>query len=231
MTRRRRIVIPGWVHHVTQRGNHRHPVFFSAHDRTIYLSLVATYFPVYEIRLLGHSLMGNHVHQVVIPEKESSLSEGIGQLHHDFALWQNIQRRTSGHLWQNRFFSCPVEEDRVWEVLGYVELNPVRAQMVEHAWDWEWSSAQAHVTGYDPSGLLDMNYWRRTFDEAAWKKYLEQAAVDTSAQAQIRRATKGGYFLGSEATALQLERELKIQLLPRRRGRKPLQQAIVKKLG
>ena len=130
MTRRPRVVIPGWVHHITQRGNHRHSVFFSPHDRNIYLSLLADYFPLYEIHLIGHNLMDNHVHLVVIPEKENSLADGIGQLHHDFALWQNIQHRTSGHLWQNRFFSCPVEEDRVWEVLAYVELNPVRANMV-----------------------------------------------------------------------------------------------------
>lgn len=84
--------------------------------------------------------MDNHVHLVVIPEKEHSLSDGPVQMHHDFARWQNIQCNTGGHLWQNRLISCPVEEDRVWEVLSYFELNPGRARMVENAGDWEWSS-------------------------------------------------------------------------------------------
>ncbi len=231
MTRRPRVVIPGMVHHVTQRGNHQQTGFYSGHDRRVYLRLLADYFSLYEIRLIGHDLMDNHVHLAVIPKNETSLAEGIGLLHHDFARWQNIQRHTSGHLWQSRFFSCPVEDDRVWQVLSYVELNPVRAHMVEHAWEWEWSSAQAHVNGRDPSGLLDMGYWRRVFDEVTWKKFLEQAAAEAAARAQIRRATARGFFLGSEVTARKLEQELGIQLLPRRRGRKRRPPAMPQKLG
>jgi putative transposase len=165
--------------------------------------------------------MDNHVHLVAIPERESSLADGIGQLHHDFARWQNIQCGRNGHLWQNRFFSCPVEQDRIWHVLSYVELNPVRARVVEHAWEWEWSSAQAHVTGCDRSGLLDMNFWRMAFSKVEWKEYLEEMTAQESIQAQVRRAVAKGYLLGSDATALRLEKELGRQVLPKRRGRKP----------
>jgi putative transposase len=164
--------------------------------------------------------MDNHVHHVVIPAREHSLAEGIGQLHHDFARWQNIQRNTSGHLWQNRFYSCPVEEDRVWGVLSYVELNPVRARMVENAWDWEWSSARAHVSNSDPSGLLDMNYWLKTFNDMTWRIYLKEREAEKSDPAEIRRVTAMGRFLGSDETAKRMERELGIRLLPRRRDRK-----------
>jgi putative transposase len=221
MTRRLRVVIPGWPHHVTQRGNHRQTVFFSAHDRIVYLRLLAEYFQRYGISLLGYNLMDNHIHHVDIPENKSSLADGVGQLHQDFSRWQNIQRGKTGHLWQNRFFSCPVEEEQVWQVLGYVELNPVRAGMVENAWDWEWSSARAHVTGSDSSGLLDMSYWRRTFNEVEWRKYLEQLLANEAINTKIRRATAGGYFWGNDATARRLELELGKQLLPGRRGRKP----------
>jgi putative transposase len=231
MARRPRIVIPGWVHHVTQRGNHQQTVFFSEHDRVVYLRLLAEYFLTYEISLIGYNLMDNHVHHTLIPEKESSLADGIGQLHHDFARWQNIQCGRNGHLWQNRFFSCPVEEDRVWHVLAYVELNPVRARMVAKAWEWEWSSAQAHATGRDTSGLLDMGYWRRAFDGPRWQEFLEKMAAEESVEAQIRRTTAGGYLLGSEATALRLERESGKQLLPRRRGRQPRSTVESAKLG
>jgi putative transposase len=221
MTRRRRIVIPGWVHHVTQRGNHRQTVFFHSEDRNVYLKLVAEYFPRYEIRLIGYALMGNHVHLAVIPEKESSLAEGIGQLHHDFAIWQNIQRGTNGHLWQNRFFSCPVEENRVGQLLRYVELNPVRARIVENPYEWEWSSAQAHLAGRDASGLLDMTHWQRAFHDVKWEKLLARAADDELVCAEIRKITAKGYLLGSDETALRLEREMGIRLLPRKPGRPP----------
>ncbi len=220
MTRRPRIVIPGWVHHVTQRGNHRQVVFFSDHDRAVYLKLLAKYLPTYQITLIGYGLMDNHVHLIVIPENESCLSDGIGQLHHDFALWQNTQCGRNGHLWQNRFFSCPVEGERAGQVLAYAELNPVRAGMVPNAWDWAWSSAQAHLTGDDVSGLLDMTYWRNAFHDVNWREFLMQFASDNKTANLIRRTTSRGYFLGCKETALRLEKELGIQMLPRKRGRK-----------
>jgi putative transposase len=165
--------------------------------------------------------MDNHVHIAVIPEKESSLSDGIGRLHHDFSCWQNIQCERTGHLWQGRFYSCPVEEDRVLQVLQYIELNPVRARMVKNGWEWKWSSARAHITGKDQSKLLNMNYWERLIDKRKWKEILEQTAIEESVQAQIRRTTMQGFFLGSEATARRLELELGKLLLPKKRGRKP----------
>jgi putative transposase len=221
MTRRPRIVLPGWVHHVTQRGNHRQIVFYSDRDRIVYLQLAEKYFQIYELDLIGHSLMDNHVHLAVIPEKESSLSDGIGRLHHDFSRYQNIQRERTGHLWQGRFHSCPVEENRVWQVLQYIELNPVRAGMVKNAWEWKWSSAQAHISGQDRGGLLNIGYWEKITDKNKWKELLEKTAVEEAVQAQIRRTTMQGFFLGDETTARRLELELGIQLLPRKRGRKP----------
>lgn len=220
MSRRPRIVLPDWVHHVTQRGNHQQTVFYSDHDRIVYLQLVKKHFSFCGLDLIGHSLMDNHVHLAVIPKKESSLSDGIGRLHHDFACWQNIQRGKTGHLWQGRFYSCPVEEDRVLQVLQYIELNPVRARMVKNGWEWAWSSARAHITGQDPSSLLDMNYWDILIDKDKWKFILEQTAIEESIQAQIRRITMQGFLLGSEATARRLELELGMQLLPKKRGRK-----------
>ena len=165
--------------------------------------------------------MSNHVHLVVIPEQESSLSDGIGQLLHDFSRWQNIQRGTNGHLWQNRFYSSPVEKDRIWEVLDYAESNPVRAGMVKHAWEWKWASSQAHATGHDLRGALDMEFWRKTFTAEKWKHYLERKKEKESIEAKIRHATMKGHFLGSEETARRLEKELGKQILPRKRGRKP----------
>ncbi len=231
MARFLRIVLPGWVHHVTQRGNHRQVVFFSPMDRHVYLRLLARYFSRYEISLIGHCLLANHVHLALIPARKDSLGNGVGQLHHDFARWQNIQRERNGHLWQSRFFSCPVEDERVWEVLSYVELNPVRAGLVQKAWEWEWSSARAHASGTDESGLLNMDYWRKVFNEEEWKRYLEEAAALKSAHDLVRRMTATGRLLGSEATARHLEGELGISLLAHRRGRKSKSGTSRPKLG
>jgi len=211
----------GWVHHVTQRGNNRQAVFYSDNERLVYLRLVGEYFPLHGLTLVGYNLMTNHSHLAVIPDLEDSLALGVGRMHNDYSRWHNVQHGRHGHLWQSRFFSCPVEEDRVWGVLGYIELNPVRAHMVEHAWDWEWSSARAHVTGVDPSGLLEMDFWRKHFDGAAWRDYLEKMAADRSLTERIRKATARGRFFGSEVTARLLEVQLGREILPKKPGRKP----------
>jgi len=217
MTRRARIVVPGWPHHVAQRGNHRQTVFFSEHDRNVYLDLLRRHFRRHRLSLIGYCLMSNHVHLVVIPSTVNDLSNGVGGLHQDFSRLQHVQHGQTGHLWQNRFFSCPVEG--IWEVLAYVELNPVRAHLVVNASDCEWSSGRAHVTGIDKTGLLDMSLRERHFDGASWERFLEAAASRREVQDSIRAATSAGRFWGSEETAERLERELGRPVGRRPRGR------------
>ena len=163
MARIARIVIPGCPHHVTQRGNHRRPVFFADSEREFCLSPQKRYFLLRKVRCLGYALMTNHTHHVLVPGRLDSLARGVGKLNNDYSRWQNIQRGLTGHLWQDRFFSCPLEDDHFWQALRHVELNPVRAGLVKYAWEWPWSSAMAHVTGIGHAALLDMDIWRRRF--------------------------------------------------------------------
>src|SRR5262245_66682086 len=110
MPRRPRIVIPGVAHHVTQRGNNRQQVFFSDADFRLYLDLITEYAPRFGVAVLGYCLMPNHVHLIVVPEAETSLARTLGAAHSEFALAVNASAGRSGHLWQNRFFSCPMDE-------------------------------------------------------------------------------------------------------------------------
>jgi putative transposase len=205
MPRKPRLVIPGYPHHVTQRGNHRQTVFYSDDDRTFYLELLRRQVEAREVTLLGYSLMTNHVHHASIPRAEDSLSRAMRVLGRDFSRFQNLRCNRIGHLWQGRYFSCPVHD--IWEVLAYVELNPVRAGIVENASDWEWSSARAHLTGVDRSGLLGMDFWRRHFDPCSWREYLKQAASRTDIHDRIRKATTAGRFYGPEEIAKKFELE------------------------
>jgi putative transposase len=221
MPRIARIVIPGCPHHVTQRGNHRQRVFFADAERKFYLRLLHKYFSRYRVDMVGYALMSNHVHYVLIPEMEISLAKGVGRLHNDFSLWQQIQRDLVGHLWQNRFFSCPLDEDRLWSTLAYVELNPVRAGLVQHAWEWPWSSARAHVTGIDDTGLLKMDSWRTCFDGTRWQSYLLEALGSTDDLDRIRLATRTGRPLGDDDFVRRLETLTGRSLRPKKRGPKP----------
>jgi len=205
MPRLPRLVIPGYPHHVTQRGNHRQNIFFSDEDRRFYMDLLHRQIETKELSLLGYSLMTNHVHHNSIPRASDSLSRYMRTLDRDFSRFQNLRRNQTGHLWQSRFFSCPVYDS--WEVLAYIELNPVRAFMVENPAEWEWSSARAHLTGEDHSGLLDMDLWRKHFDPCTWREYLKQVALRTDINDRIRKATTAGRFCGPEDIAKEMERK------------------------
>ncbi|HYK89232.1 MAG TPA: transposase, partial [Acidobacteriota bacterium] len=85
MTRLVRLVLPGWVHHVTQRGNNRQSVFYSNNDRLVYLRLLAKYFSLHCLTLVGFDLMTNHTHLAVIPQSEDSLALGVGRMHNDYS--------------------------------------------------------------------------------------------------------------------------------------------------
>ncbi len=220
MPRIARVVLPGWAHHVTQRGNHRQTIFYCDHDREVYMQLLSKYIRLYRTDLIGYDLMGNHVHHVHVPERKTSLAKAVGRTNNDYSRWQNVQCNRTGHLFQARFFSCPVESDALWDVLAYVELNPVRAGLVETAGEWKWSSASAHLTGIDETGLLDMRRWQQHFDPASWNKFLLQKLHDRELSHQIRTATQTGRPLACDATIHELESLLGRRLQPQKRGPK-----------
>ncbi len=221
MPRIARVVIPGCPHHVTQRGNHRQDVFYAEYDRGMYMDLLQEYFTRFQIAMPGYCLMTNHVHQILVPPSATSLAKGVGRLHNDFSRWQQIQLHQNGHLWQNRFFSTPLDEDHFWKALRYIELNPVRAGLVRFAWDWPWSSARAHVLGVDETGLLDMDSWRARYGGESWREFLLEELKNEDEVERIRLATRTGRPLGSEDFVRQLERATGRELLCKTRGPKP----------
>src|SRR5208283_3411900 len=130
MPRMARIVIPNLPHHVTQRGNRRGKVFFSDKDRQQYLRLLQYYRLRYGLNVLAYCLMDNHVHWVVVPKRESALAETLRDAHANYAVEVNHAIRNSGHLFQGRFFSCPLDNEHLWAAVRYVVRNPVRAGIV-----------------------------------------------------------------------------------------------------
>src|SRR5579883_230312 len=156
MARLARVVVPGVWHHATQRGNRRQTVFFTDSDRATYLQFLTRHCARSAVRIAGYCLMSNHVHLIAVPERLGALASALGRTHVDYARWLNLRRGETGHVWQNRFYSCALDERHQWHALRYVELNPVRAGLVAHAAEWPWSSAAAHLQGSDASGLLDL---------------------------------------------------------------------------
>lgn len=206
---------------MTQRGNRQQDVFLSDQDRLVYLRTLGRYCRQHGVVVEGYCLMTNHVHLIAVPDKDDSLAKALGQAHRDYARWHNVLHGHSGHLWQNRFYSCPLEERHWGEALRCVELNPVRAHLVAVAWDWPWSSARAHSTGADGAGMLDLVRWQGRFTPARWREALELGLAQAGLMERIREATRTGRPFGSTEYVDRLEQEMGRTLRPKKRGRKP----------
>jgi len=111
MPRMARVVIPGCPHHLTQRGNRREDVFFTAADRQRYLELLGEYAEKHGLAVQAYCLMTNHVHLVVVPRAEASLAAALKPVHMRYAQHVNWTQHIGGRLWQGRFFSCPLDEE------------------------------------------------------------------------------------------------------------------------
>ena len=109
--------------------------------------------------------MTNHVHLIAVPATDDGLQQTLKPLHMRQRL--NRQRQWSGHVWQGRFFSSPLDDAYLWTALRYVECNPVRAGMAERAQDYRWSSAATHC-GLRPDALIKA--------ESPWQQQLAAVA-------------------------------------------------------
>jgi putative transposase len=195
MARKLRITLLGLPHHVTSRGNGRHDVFFTPEDRTIFLHLLATAAATYGVSLLGYCLMTNHVHLIATPHQEQALELTCRKLFGQYAAMITTRLREPGHLWQQRYHACVLDDLHLCRALRYVERNPVRAGLVTQPGDYAWSSAAAHLGGADPTGLLDLESWRELWPGTTWADYLALPEAEEEA-ALIRHHTQIGRPLG-----------------------------------
>lgn len=224
MARLARAVALYTPHHVTQRGNGRQDVFFSDRDREIYLAAFFDYAARYSLSVWGYCRMSNHVHFVVVAERKRSLARVFGHTHSDYARYANLVRRSCGHLWQARFYSRAMDEQHAWQALAYVERNPVRAALVEHAEEYSWSTAAAHCREDALEGRLDLGEWRQHNTRERWREALRIGVQEEAMGERIREATRRGCPLGSEAFVERIGRALGRDLRPRPPGR-PRKQA------
>ena len=195
MARKARLIAVDCAHHVTQRGNNQQKVFFSDVNRRKYLSLLTEYSIRCRLDIVGYCLMPNHVHLVVIPRLRNSMARTLAFAHGHYAQYLNFSSRRSGHLWQSRYYSCPMDFHHLWNGLRYVELNPLRANLVNDPSEWSWSSASSHLSD-DTFGTVPLRWdeWNRFFTAASWREFLMSGTDSDSAL--VRSSTRAGRPLG-----------------------------------
>jgi putative transposase len=225
MPRRARIAIAGFPHHIIQRGHCRNPVFFCDSDRVDYLGTLAECRAMFELRIYAYCLMGNHVHLLVDPGNEPrKLSLMMKRLAGRHSRRLNAYRGWSGSLWEGRFKCSPVDSDRYLLICGrYIDLNPVRVNLVDRPEAYVWSSYRARA-GLTSSPFLDIDPALAALaaqDQRRHEIYRELANVPlTAAELElVRGAVKRNQLTGDTEFIETVRDEKGLDVPARSRGR------------
>jgi putative transposase len=203
MPRRPRLILPEIPLHIIQRGNNRAVCFHAEEDFLFYLDWLGR--SAYDTGCAVHAycLMSNHVHLLLsasTPDGPGALMKMLGQR---YVQYVNRTYRRSGTLWEGRFRSCLLQEEGyLLECHRYIELNPVRAAMVEHPAHYRWSSyrtnAQGEASAFLKPHALYASLGITTEKRQAAYRELFRYHLDPGLVDQLRSATNGNYALGSE---------------------------------
>jgi putative transposase len=219
MSRIPRIVLENIPYHITQRGNGRQQIFFDPYDHQLYLDLLRAYAEDAQLRLWAYCLMPNHVHLIAAPARPNSMASALGRTHADYARHFNLKRRSCGHVWQARFFSCPLESAHLWRAAAYVERNPIRARLVEQASQYPWSSASLHLgLSANPLGL-DLSAWDTQYTPQRWENALRLGVEEEAFGLRLQEASRRGRPLGGDDFTRELEHRASRRLRPHPAGR------------
>ena len=219
MPRIARVVLEGIPYHITQRGNARQQVFFDERDYGLYFDLLRERAATGGLRVLAYCLMPNHVHLIAVPERERSMAVVLGRTHADFARHFNLRKRACGHVWQARYYSCPLDEAHLWRAMAYIERNPVRARMVERAEWFPWSSAPVRLGIGVDRGLVEWEPWRAEYTADRWREVLATSVDEEAFGRRLQEASRRGRPFGGEGFVEGLERRTGRRLRPLPAGR------------
>jgi len=217
MPRIARLVVPGYPHHVTQRGNRRQQTFFEESDYLAYVELLRELKTKAQVEIWAYCLMPNHVHFVAVPQHEQGLAKLFGVAHHRYARRVNSMHDWRGHLWQERFHSCVMDDAHLLMAVRYIELNPVRAGICSRAEDWRWSSVHANQVD-KPDALVTTAPMRERISD--WRDYLSQECPSDSLN-KLRALTQSGRPAGDDRFLENLEETTGRRLRQRKPGPEP----------
>jgi putative transposase len=214
MPRLPRFVLPGQPQHVIQRGNDRQPIFRAESDYRFYLEKLAEAATKHQCDIHAYVLMTNHVHLLITPQKESSISKTMQTLGRCYVQYFNTRYDRTGTLWEGRYRATLIDtEQYLFTCMRYIELNPVRAnKMVDHPSEYPWSSYHSNALGELNSLLTPHREYNRLgtndSDRQAGYRQLFRAQIPELTLKAIREATNKAWVLGSDQFREQMKQEL-----------------------
>lgn len=226
MARLPRLTVPGYPHHVIQRGNNRQPIFVDAADREHMLALLAEYAPQFKVAIHAYVLMGNHVHLLATPETDTGLPSLMQALGRRYVRYFNDRHGRTGTLWEGRYRSTVIESDRyLLACMVYIDLNPVRAGLVGQARDYPWSSHGHYIGQRTDKRITPHALWwtlgNTPFAREAAYAEMVHAGIGMGQQTALTDATLRGWALGGEHFVADLQKLTARRTAPMRPGRPP----------
>ncbi len=210
--------------HVIQRGNNRSKIFNQIGDYNFYLDCLKEASQRHGCDIHGYVLMPNHVHLLLTPSHSDSLPKTLQSLGRRYVQYFNSTHERTGTLWEGRYRATLIDSEAyLLTCCRYIELNPVRAELVRHPRDYRWSSYRYHAIGkpdsivnphplYQQLGLTDAA--RQQTYRGLFRQHLSGETLDT-----IREATNKAWVLGTQKFKDRIAKKLERRVEPLPRGR------------
>lgn len=232
MPRRARMYIPGLSYHIVQRGNNREACFIEAENYSFYLDLWQSLASRNGVSVHAYCLMTNHVHFLVTPEEDISISNTMKVVGSRYAQYINKQYKRTGTLWEGRHRASLVQSERyLLTCYRYIELNPVRACMVQKPEEYRWSSYGANAWG-DKSWLSHHHEYLRLGQAIEERQHayreLFRTRFDDEDLHLFRKASHYCQPVGNDRFRKQIEEKYDIKLGQMKRGRPAKQMEEIK---
>lgn len=224
MPRQPRFVIPGQPQHVIIRGNNREPIFYTDEDYRFYLEKLKQACDKHQCEVHAYVLMTNHVHLLITPHTEQSISKALQMLGRYYVQYFNYAYNRTGTLWEGRYKASLVDSEKyLLTCYRYIELNPVRAEgMVEHPSEYPWSSYRCNALGEQDLLVVAHREYRRLGKTAEQRqaayRALFRAQISEKTLDEIREATNKAWVLGSSYFKQKIASQINRPVAPSHRG-------------
>ena len=201
MARLPRLTLPGYPHHVIQRGNNRQAIFNSNADYLTLLALLDENAKKFNVAIHAYVLISNHFHLLATPQTADGLPQMMQAVGRRYVRYFNDSQQRSGTLWEGRYKSTVIQTERyLLACMAYIDLNPVRVGLVRQARDYPWSS-HGHYTGQRVDKLITPHalYWElgnTPFAREAAYAEMVQSGISTVQQAALTDSALSGWALG-----------------------------------
>ena len=224
MARQPRLALPGYPHHVIQRGNNRQLIVLDETDRKMLYALWLEESQRHKVAVNAYVLLDNHFHMLLTPPSDGAMSLMMQSVGRSYVRYFNKRHSRSGTLWEGRYKSSLIDSEAyLLTCMAYIDLNPVRAGVAESAEDFGWSSYK-HLVGQNIDKLVTPHalYWglgNTPFArEAAYAEFVA-GGLSAATEKDLTESALKGRVVGRPDFLTSLEKSTRRQILRQKAGR------------